>query len=94
MNKRGLSFWDILAWIVLALLVLWLILKMLGIINTPVLIEYAPYFGIAYLGGWAMHTLVRATGDISDIKRNLSFLNRKTIEIDKDLEIIKDKCKK
>jgi len=93
-KKTALSFWDVLAWIVLVLLVFWLILKMFGIINTPILIEYAPYFGIAYLGGWAMHTLARATRDIRDIKRNLSFLNKKTTEIDKDLEIIKEKCKK
>jgi hypothetical protein len=30
--KRGRNFWDILAWIVLAGIILWLILKITGII--------------------------------------------------------------
>ena len=36
------KFWDILAWIVLAGMVLWLILKVTGVINTPLLLEYSP----------------------------------------------------
>jgi len=32
MDKRGMSFWDILAWIVLAGILLWVILKTFGII--------------------------------------------------------------
>jgi hypothetical protein len=43
MRKKGASFWDILAWVVLALIVLWLILKVFGVIGTPTLIEYFPY---------------------------------------------------
>lgn len=91
--KKRMSFWDILAWIVLFLILLWLILKMLGYINTPVLIEYAPYFGAVYLAGWAMSTLVRATQDINRINRNLSYLNNKTNELDKNIELIKSVCK-
>jgi len=64
---------------------------MFGVINIPELLIYAPYFGAVYLAGWAMSNLVRTTEDIKDIRRNLSFLNKKTIEIDKDLEIIKSK---
>ena len=93
MNKRGMSFWDILAWIVLGLITLWLILKVMGIINTPDLLVYAPYFGAVYLAGWAMATLVRATQNIQNINKNLVFLNKKTSDFDKDIEIIKEKCK-
>jgi len=91
--KRGMSFWDILAWIVLGLILLWLILKMLGIINTPTLIEYAPYIGTIYLAGWAMSKFDTVMNDINGIKRNLSFLNRKVNDMDKDIGIIKVKCK-
>ena len=68
MRKR-FDFWDILAWIVLGLIFLWLILKVLGIINTPVLIEYAPIFGAVYLTGWAMHKLEMVHEDVNELKR-------------------------
>jgi len=88
--KRGrISFWDVLAWIVLGLILLWLILRVAGIINTLALIEYAPYFGAVYIAGWAMSVLVRATQDISGMKRNLSFLNKNFHELDKSIEIIR-----
>ena len=45
------NFWDILAWICLFGIVLWLILKVTGIINTSLLLEYAPLFGVAYILG-------------------------------------------
>ncbi len=90
--KIGMSFWDVLAWVVLASILLWLILKVAGVINTPILIEYAPYFGAVYLAGWAMSVLVRATQDINGMKRNLSFLNRNFHDLDKSVEIIKSNC--
>jgi hypothetical protein len=64
-----ISFWDLIAWLVLAGIVAWLILKVTGIINTPILIEYAPYFGAVYLAGWAMHKLESVCDDVKDLKR-------------------------
>jgi len=78
--KRGMSFWDILAWIVLGLILLWLILKTFGIISTPVLLEYAPYFGAVYLAGRAMHKLDSVADDVGDLKR---FKNETVNEINK-----------
>lgn len=69
MNKKGMSFWDALAWIVLFLIVVWLILKMFGIINTPEIIEYAPIFGVVYIAGWAMHKLDSVAEDVKDLKK-------------------------
>jgi len=68
MNKRG-GFWDFLAWIVLGLILLWLVLKTTGVINTPDLITYAPYFGAVYLAGWAMKKLDTAVDEIKDLKK-------------------------
>lgn len=85
MHKKGTSFWDILAWIVLGLILLWLILKVIGVITTPYLLEYAPYFGIVYLAGWAMHKLDTAVDDIKDLKR---FKDNTVEEIHK----IKERC--
>ncbi len=66
--KRGMSLWDVLAWIILAAILFWTILKIFGIINTPPLLEYAPYFGAIYLAGWAMHKLETAVDNISSLK--------------------------
>jgi len=87
MGQRGLSFWDILAWIVLAFIIIWLILKVAGIINTPLLIEYAPYFGAVYLAGWAMKKLDTAVEDIKDLKR----FNKETVN---EINKIKNNCLK
>ncbi len=66
--KRGVSFWDILAWIVLGLLILWIILKVLGVINTPAFIEYFPYFSLAYWAGWSIHKLMAVSGDVKQLR--------------------------
>ncbi|MFA4960875.1 MAG: hypothetical protein WC548_04405 [Candidatus Pacearchaeota archaeon] len=67
--KKGRSFWDILAWIVLAGIILWLILKVLGIINTSILLEYAPYFGAVYLAGWYMQKLENVCKEVEGLKK-------------------------
>ncbi|VVB83827.1 Uncharacterised protein [uncultured archaeon] len=68
MLKKRFSIWDILAWVILIGIALWVLLKVLGIINTPLLIEYAPIFGAVYLAGWAMHKLDTAVDEIKDLK--------------------------
>lgn len=67
MKKR--SFWDILAWICLFGIAIWLILKMFGIINTPIWIEYAPFGGALYILGWQVHKLEVVSNDVKDLKR-------------------------
>ncbi len=69
MNKRGISIWDIIAWIVLALILLWLILKTFGVINTSPLLEYAPIYGAIYLAGWQIHKLEIVASDVRELKR-------------------------
>ena len=69
MNKRGLSFWDILAWIALGLILVWLILKTFGIINTPAWLEYTPIYAAVYIAGWQIHKLETVANDVKDLKR-------------------------
>ena len=51
------NFWDWLAYVALASIVVWLILKGIGVINTPFLVEYYPYFVVTYFLGWQTHKL-------------------------------------
>lgn len=66
---KKVSVWDIIAWVVLIGIVIWLLLKVFGIINTPSILEYAPYFGSVYLAGWAMHKLETAVNDVRELKK-------------------------
>jgi len=85
--KRGLSIWDILAWIALASIVLWITLKILGIINTPLWLEYAPVYSASYVAGWMMHKLKIVHEEIHDLK---NFKN----ETIKQIHSIKEDCAK
>jgi len=63
------SIWDIIAWIVLAGIFIWLLLKAFGIINTPILVEYAPYFGAVYLAGWQINKLANVAKEVEGLKK-------------------------
>ncbi len=81
--KKGVSFWDVLAWVVLAGILVWLLLKALGIINTPLLLEYAPYFGAVYLAGWQIHKLEMVAREVEGLKK----FKEETINKVKDIEM-------
>jgi len=85
MVQKRLNLWDIIAWIVLGGIALWFLLKVLGFINTPALIEYAPIFGAVYLAGWAMHKLDTAVDDVKELKR----FSKETAN---QINNIKEKC--
>jgi len=67
--KRGPSFWDVLAWVALAGILLWLILKTFGIINTPAILEYAPIYAAVYIAGWQIHKLYVVASDVKELEK-------------------------
>ena len=83
--KRRLTFWDITAWVILAGIFIWVLLKVLGVIQTSLLLEYAPIFGAVYLAGWAMHKLDTASDDIKELK----YFAKETVN---EIHNIKQKC--
>ena len=77
MNKKArMSFWDYLAWIALIGIAVWVLLKVLGIIKTPLWLEYTPVYAAVYIAGWAIEKLKTTTEDVKDIKNNLKYINR------------------
>jgi hypothetical protein len=91
MGKKGASVWDIIAWLALIGIGVWVLLKVFGVIKTPLFIEYALIGGAVYIAGWAMHKLDRATDDIKEVTHKLDMAtddikdvknNLKTIEFD------------
>ena len=76
--KRGVSVWDVLAWIALLSIGVWALLKIAGIINTPLFLEYYPILAASYVFGWQMHKLEIVSRDIKDLKK---FRNKTICEI-------------
>ncbi|MBS3121680.1 hypothetical protein J4434_02240 [Candidatus Woesearchaeota archaeon] len=92
LNLKRISVWDYLAWCVLFGILIWLLLKVFGIINTPVLIEYAPYFGAVYIAGWAMQKLDRAIEDIRYLNRDIKEIKVDLKDIENDVGLIRKNC--
>lgn len=88
----GKSFWDILAWVSLAGIAVWLVLKMAGIINTPVWIEYSPLLGAVYMAGWAMSKLSMVARDVEVLKRDLGRMKGDMMGVKGDIAQIKMNC--
>lgn len=64
-----MSFWDWLAYFALGSIIIWLILKGTGIINTPFLIEYYPYFVVTYFLGWQTNKLNIIAREVNGLKK-------------------------
>jgi len=67
--KKKRKVWDYLAWVALGLILVWLILKTFGIINTPPWLEYAPIYAAVYIAGWQIHKLESVAADVKDLKK-------------------------
>ena len=71
MNKRGrITFWDILIWFGIALILGWAILKSLGILHSPIWTEMIPYFGVGAAA-------IGASYKIGKIMRGIEITNSK-----------------
>ena len=82
MNKRGMSFWDAVIWIGIAIILIWAILKSLGIINSPIWVDMLPYYGIgvgaiggAYKLGKIMDGIERTQRKVDNLLRIENRLN-------------------
>ena len=83
--------WDYLAWFMVGFITVWVILKMFGIINIPVLVEYSPLLGAVYIAGWVVQKLERATEDIKDVKIDVSDLKKTTSDLNNRLGLVENK---
>jgi len=74
MSKRSEKFWDmffwILMWLGIIIILVWIILKMLGMINSPIWVEIIPYFG-------GVITIFSAAYYIGKIKQGVDYTARK-----------------
>lgn len=89
---KNYSVWDYIAWIVLILIGIWVFLKMIGVIGSPLWLEYSPLLGVVYLAGWAMNKLDRAIEDIKDVRGEIGDVKEEVRDIELDVNVIRRKC--
>lgn len=63
------SFWDILAWVALGYILVWAVLKISGVMNTPLLLEYSPIFAACYFFGVQMSKLNHVAYEVNGLKK-------------------------
>ena len=83
--KKGWSIWDILAWVALASIVIWVTLKILEVINTPLWLEYAPVYSAIYIAGWQISKLSTVAEEVKSLK----LFRDETI---KQIHLVKENC--
>lgn len=87
--------WRWVFWICVIILLVWLYLKDIGVINTPLIIEAVPYltgfgalFAFAREAGKYAHKIDRAVGDLREMKTELKEVNVKVTDVDKRVAVM------
>ncbi len=91
MNK--IKIYDIIFWTSLLVIAIWIVLKMFGVINSPVWIEMVPYLGLIFAAGSFYQSVRSMKLDISDFKLRMSGVELKTHNIEKELVEVKIELK-
>lgn len=76
---------DIIFWLCLAVIFVWIILKAAGIIHSPAWIEVIPYASAIFGAGIAFQILRELRNDLKETRFNLKEINIELKEIDKRL---------
>lgn len=89
MKKR--SIWDILVYVALIVLVIWIILKLAGVINSPVIVEIIPYVSAAYVFGRMFQKVETTADDVEKINTEIREIKDETKSIDKRIQVLEIK---
>ena len=76
MTKKK-SIWDILVWVAFFILILYILLKILGVIKSPVTLDIVALLSGAYFVGRYAKKIDDTFDDIKDIKDDVKELNSK-----------------
>lgn len=105
-EKLKKSVWDYLFYASIGVLTIWLILKVTGIINTPVWLEYGVPLGAFIVSFLTFHqgfmdkifllttSIARLESNDAKLEVNFARLEEHLIHLDKDIEIIKTNLQK
>jgi len=68
MVRGRISWVDVIFWLALLLLAIWIIAKLLGLINTSTIIEVIPYISAVFIAGSIWQQFKHVEKDVEDIK--------------------------
>jgi hypothetical protein len=86
MNK--IKIYDIIFWASMLVIAIWIVLKMFGVINSPVWIEMIPYLSIIFAAGSFYQSVNSMKLDILDLKSRTNGIEREMIEVKTRVEFI------
>jgi hypothetical protein len=72
--KTKINFGDILLWLGVVLILIWVLLKSFGVIHSPVWIEMVPYFGIGISIAGGAYKLGKIMNSIEDTGKKVNKL--------------------
>jgi len=79
MNKNKV--YDIIFWVSMLVIVVWIILKMIGVINSPVWMQMIPYMSIVFAAGAFYQSINAMKADIADLKVRMCIVEKDIIQM-------------
>lgn len=92
-NKRVANLSEIVYWIALGYIVIWLLLKVIGVINTPVWLEYSPLFAAIFAAGGAMQKMRGMDKTIHAIGSDVKAIKEGFVQLRAEHDMFKSKHK-
>lgn len=90
--------YDILFWTSLSVIAIWVFLKMIGVIHSPVWVQMIPYAGAIFAAGTFYQLMKILRIDVFDLKTRMNSIEREITEVktnlkhtDSDLHYLKQK---
>ncbi len=84
-----ISIGEAIAWIGLFLLIVWIILKLFGIIQTPEIFETAPIIMLALILGGLLSDIKNIKSDVRDVKSEVRNLGGSLMKLGQDFRQLK-----
>ncbi len=89
MTKREITIWDVIIWLCLIILILYVIAKLTGLINTPEWINLLPIITLIFFAGAFYQKILgfmdRVYNRTDYLKNNMEIISNKLNEHDKRL---------
>lgn len=83
------SIWEIIAWIGLALLGVWIILKLFGIIESPLIFELAPEIAFFLILGSLLADMKNLKSNVRDVRLDVRNIGGSLVKLGQDFRQLK-----
>lgn len=87
--KRSISVWEIIAWIGLILLIIWIILKLFRVIESPLVFDMAPIITLCLILGGLLADMRNIRADTKNVKSEISRVTNSLIKLCQDFRQLK-----